>query len=93
MAFTREQHGKHIFKEVTILKQWPSKHISMVTNKHATVEGSWKPFLVCGVRQGCIGRTSWQLVVGWLVGGSVGWSVSQFMSLCILVVALESFGG
>jgi hypothetical protein len=62
---------------MAIAKQWLSKHISMVTNKHETVEGSWKLGFLCGVCQGCIMRTSW-----WLV---VGRSVSQFASSRLLV--------
>jgi hypothetical protein len=49
------------------VKQWPSKHISVVTNKHAIVEGPWKPVFLCGLCQGRIERTNWQLIIGWSV--------------------------
>lgn len=67
VAFTGEQRGKHIFNRMAIVKQWPSKHISVVSNTHAIVEGPWKPVFLCGVCQ------EDQLVV---IGRSVGRSVS-----------------
>jgi hypothetical protein len=74
---------------MAIVKQWLSKHISVVTNKHTTVEGPSKLVFLCCVRQDCIGRTIWQLVVGWLDRQSV----NQFTSSCMLVVTLETCGG